>query len=211
MASKVESILMNPENKSGLGDPTWEVAHLFPSQGAWSVADYLALNTNHLVELSEGRLAVLAMPTEWHQLIVAFLYEALKTFVAASGLGKVLFAPLRVQLWEGKFREPDLVFLFERNAAKRGDKYWRGADLVVEVVSEDDPDRDLVEKRREYAQAGISEYWIVDPRDSTITILSLEANATEYSKDVTHQPGDKASSLLLPGFSVHVTEVCSQS
>ena len=125
MASKVESILMNPENKSGLGDPTWEVAYLFPSQGMWSVADYLALNTNHLVELSEGRLEVLAMPTERHQLIAAFLYEALKTFVAASGLGKVLFAPLRVELWEGKFREPDLVFLFERNAAKRGDKYWR--------------------------------------------------------------------------------------
>ena len=116
---------MNSRNNSGLGDPTWEVAHLFPSQGSWSVADYLALDTNHLVELSEGRLEVLAMPTEQHQLLVAFLYNALRAFVVAGGLGKVLFAPLRVQLWEGKFREPDLVFLLEKNIAKRGNSYWR--------------------------------------------------------------------------------------
>ena len=202
---------VNSENKSGLGEPTWEVAHLFPSQGAWSVADYLALDTNHLVELSEGRLEVLAMPTEQHQVIVAYLYDALKAFVVAAGLGKLLFAPMRVQLWEGKFREPDLVFLFEVHADKRGDKYWRGADLAVEVVSDDDPDRDLIEKRKEYAQAAISEYWIVDPRDATVTILNLEANATEYTIIETHRPGDVASSKMLAGFSVRVSEVFSQS
>jgi Uma2 family endonuclease len=201
---------MNSRHNSSLGDPTWEVAYLFPSQGSWSVADYLALDTNHLVELSEGRLEVLPMPTEQHQLLVAFLYDALKAFVAAAGLGKVLFAPMRVQLWEGKFREPDLMFLSEEHAAKRGDNYWRGADLVVEVVSEDDPDRDWVEKRREYAQAGIAEYWIVDPRDATVTILPLKANATAYSEGVTHRRGDTASSCLLAGFSISVTELFSQ-
>ena len=41
--------------------------------------------------------------------------------------------------------------------------HWTGADLVIEVVSPDDPDLDLVVKRQEYAQAGIPEYWIVDP------------------------------------------------
>jgi Uma2 family endonuclease len=198
-------------HKSVLGEPTWEIAHLFPAQGAWSVADYLSLDTNHLVELSEGRLEVLPMPTEQHQLIVAFLYDALKAFVVARALGKVLFAPLRIELWEGKFREPDLVFLFQKHAAKRGDKYWRGADLVVEVVSEDDPDRDLVEKRTEYAQAGIAEYWIVDPRDSTIRILTLEAGAAQYSGDLTCRPGDRASSKVLAGLDIDVTEVFSQS
>ena len=47
------------------------------------------------------------------------------------------------------------------------DRYWLGADLVVEVVSPDRPERDLVDKRIDYAvrQAGIPEYWVVDPRD----------------------------------------------
>ncbi len=202
---------MNPEHNSELGDPTWEVALLFPSQGSWSVGDYLALDTNHLIELSGGRLEVLAMPTEEHQLIVAYFYDALKSFVAAGGLGKVLFAPMRIQLWEGKFREPDLVFLFEENATKRGNRFWRGADLVVEVVSEDDPDRDLVVKREEYAQAGISEYWIVDPRHATITILTLEAHATRYTQMETYHRSDTAPSRLLANFSVDVTEVFSQA
>ena len=59
---EADRMSINSENKNRLGDPTWEVAYLFPSQGAWSVTDYLALETNHLVELSEGRLEVLAMP-----------------------------------------------------------------------------------------------------------------------------------------------------
>jgi Uma2 family endonuclease len=42
--------------------------------------------------------------------------------------------------------------------------YWEGADLVVEIVNRDDPARDLETKRAEYAEAGIPEYWIVDPR-----------------------------------------------
>ena len=114
---------MNPEDRSDVGDPTWEVALLFPHQGQWSEGDYLALDTNHLVELSAGRLEVLERPTEAHQLIVAILYEALKGFVAARSLGIVLFAPVRIPLWEGKFREPDVVFLSEQNASRRGARY----------------------------------------------------------------------------------------
>jgi hypothetical protein len=57
---------------------------------------------------------------------------------------------------------------------RRQNAYWTGADLVIEVVSPDDPQRDLVTKRSEYAQAGIPEYWIVDPQTETITVLRLE-------------------------------------
>jgi Uma2 family endonuclease len=198
---------MNPENRSGVGDPTWEVALLFPHQGYWSEGDYLALDTNHLVELSEGRLEVLALPTESHQFIVAFLYEALKCFAAARSLGTVLFAPLRIQLWEGKFREPDVVFLSEKNISKRGGRFWRGADLVIEVVSPDDADRDHIVKRQEYAQAGISEYWVVDPRDSTIRVLGFGSDTSQYDHEAIYQPGDTATSLLLAGFSVSVADV----
>src|SRR4051794_29142322 len=88
------------------GEPTWEVAQFYPPQGEWTEADYLGLQTNHLVELSDGVLELLPMPTHQHQMIVAFLYGLLKTFVDGSAPGVVLFAPLRVRLWEGKFREP---------------------------------------------------------------------------------------------------------
>src|SRR4051812_518291 len=76
------------------GEPAWDIALLFPPQGAWSEADYLALNTNRLIELSDGCLEVLPMPTLLHQLLVDFLHSLLKAFVAANAAGKVLFAPL---------------------------------------------------------------------------------------------------------------------
>src|SRR5262249_18356277 len=81
------------------GEPAWEVAFLFPCQGEWTEADYLALNTNHLVELSEGRLEVLLpVPTIFHQFIVKHLFSLLDAFVLAHASGMVLFAPLPVRL-----------------------------------------------------------------------------------------------------------------
>ena len=79
-------------------DPTWEIAHLFPAQGAWSEEEYLALPGNRLVEFSNGYLEVLPMPTTSHQALVAYLYGLLLAFVSRRDLGKVFFAPLRVRL-----------------------------------------------------------------------------------------------------------------
>ncbi len=134
--------------RSQTGEPTWEVAGLYPPQGEWTVADYLALQTNHLVELSEGFLKVLPMPTHLHQLIVADLYGVLQEFVAKNALGVVLFAPLPMQLWPGKFREPDLLLRGTQNRQRIHD-YWEGADLVMEVVSPGKPQHDPETKRSE--------------------------------------------------------------
>lgn len=189
------------------GEPAWDVARLFPNQGAWSVEEYLELDTNHLVEFSHGHVEVLPMPTEPHQLIVAFLYRALLTFVTAHDLGRVLFAPFRIQLWAGKYREPDIVFMLAENDDRRGKQYWEGADLVMEVISEDGRYRDTVTKRREYAWAGIPEYWIVDPRDEKITVLTLAGDSYEVHGEFGR--GAEATSTLLEGFSVSVEEVLS--
>src|SRR5207245_2733128 len=142
------------------GEPAWEVATLFPNQGHWSEGDYLQLPGNRLVEFTHGRIEVLPMPTEEHQAIVAFLYEMLLMFVRPAKLGTVRFAPLRVRIALGKFREPDLLFVLAAHDALRGNEFWTGADLVMEVVSNDDRRRDLETKRLEYARAGIAEYWI---------------------------------------------------
>lgn len=186
-------------------EPPWEIATLFPAQGAWSEEDYLLLPTNHLVELSHGRVEVLRMPTQSHQLIVFFLARVLHDFIAARALGTLLIAPLRVRLWPGTFCEPDLVFMLAASAARRHEAYWEGADLVMEVVSPDDPQRDLVVKRREYAEAGIAEYWIVDPRSRTITVLRLEDD--DYIEHGHFEPGEEAASALLVGFKIAVDAV----
>ena len=195
-----------PENAVEL---TWEIAQLFPAQGHWSEEEYLALDTNHLIEFSHGQLEVLPMPTFSHQRLVAFLYRSLLGFVEERALGVVMFAPLRIQLWSGKYREPDIVFMAAEHADRLGEQFWRGADLVMEVVSPDDPRRETVTKRREYAQAGIPEYWIVDPADMSITVLTLRGR--EYALHGEFVSGETATSVLLDQFTVDVATVFTEA
>ena len=197
--------VQKPTSNNGSGTPTWEVAHLFPPQGGWTDGDYLTLKGNRLVELSEGVLEVLPMPTQAHQLIVMYLVRALFDFVSGNDLGVVLVAPLPVRLWADKFRQPDVVFMLREHAGRRKNEFWEGADLAIEVVSPDDRRRDLEIKRREYARAGIPEYWIVDPQQKTVTVLRLAG--TEYALHAESGVAGNVTSAVLAGLSVNVGEV----
>ena len=125
---------------------------LLPPQGAWSDDAYLWLtdSSNRLIEFTDGYVEELPIPTFTHQSVLAFLYDLFRAYLQPRG-GVVVFAALRLRVRPGKFREPDLLLLRDRTDRRCQDRFWEGADLVVEVVSPDDPDRDLVEKRADYA------------------------------------------------------------
>jgi Uma2 family endonuclease len=144
------------------------------------------------------------MPTDRHQVISRFLLFALFACVQELG-GTVLYAPLCLQIRAGKFREPDLLLVRDANDPRRQNRFWLGADMVVEIVSPDDPERDTTVKRADYAEAGIAEYWIVNPADETITVLTLVGDA--YTEHGVFRRGQQADSVLLNGFTLHVTEV----
>jgi Uma2 family endonuclease len=187
------------------GEPVWDIARLYPSQGCWSEWEYLNLNTNQRLEFSHGYIEFLPMPTDTHERILLFLFRVLDAIATAGALGEVFFAGTRVRLGAGKYRVPDIVFMKAEHSSRITEDYWDGADLVMEVVSGSDSDRhrDLVEKRGEYAQAGIPEYWIVDPREGQITVLTLQGG--EYAVHGIFARGEQATSKLLPGLSVDVT------
>jgi Uma2 family endonuclease len=179
---------------------------VLPRQGEWSEQEYLLL-TDHrvrLVEFTDGQLEVLPMPTAKHQKLLGFLYVVFLNFFRPRG-GEVLFAPLRLRIRPGKFREPDLMILISAGDPRGQDRYWEGADLVLEVVSEDKPERDLVDKRGDYAEARVPEYWIVNPRTESVTVLRLRGDA--YEEAGTYGRGESATSALKPEFSVAVREL----
>ena len=64
------------------GEPTWDIARIFPNQGSWSIKEYLLLPGNHLIEFRDGNVEVLATPTEMHQYIVGFLCRVIFAFVS---------------------------------------------------------------------------------------------------------------------------------
>ncbi len=186
-------------------EPTWDVAHLFPRQGTWSEEEYLALPTNRLVEYSHGNLEVLPMPTQSHQWIVLFLYRLLAAFLERTRKGVVIVAPFPVRLWPGKYREPDLAVMLAEHADRRREQYWEGADLVIEVVSPENRRHDWEVKRREYAQAGIPEYWIVDPEARKVVVFRLEGE--RYRVEGEYTSGEVVRSRVLDGFHVAVDDI----
>ena len=182
------------------------LCEVLPPQGAWSDDAYLWLtdHSNRLIELTDGHVQELPMPTSTHQAVLLFLYDLFRAYLKPRG-GVVMVAALRMRIRAGKFREPDLLMLRDRADPRYQDRYWQGADLVVEVVNPDAPARDLVEKRADYAEAGIAEYWIADPRDETIRVLTLQGGA--YVEHGVYARGGTATSPLLAGFAAEVSAV----
>ncbi len=179
---------------------------ILPPQGCWNEEQYLLLtdHKNRLVEFTDGFLEPLPMPTDQHQTILKFLFLSFFNLVEVRG-GRVHFAPLRLRIRTGKFREPDLLLLLLATDPRRQNRFWLGADLALEIVSADKPERDLVDKRTDYAEAHVPEYWIVNPQTETITVLRLRGEA--YEEAGSYRRGDLAASVLFPAFSVAVTEV----
>jgi Uma2 family endonuclease len=180
---------------------------LLPLQGLWTEEQYLRLTdqTNRFIEFTEGTLEGLPIPTRKHQAISRFLFLALLAYVQRLG-GTVFYAPLPVRVAPGRFREPDLVLLLDVNDSRNQNAFWLGEDLVVEVVSPDNLERDTVIKRADYAEAGIPEYWIVNPEEAAITVLKLENGV--YIAHGVFRRGETATSALLPGFTASVDAVC---
>jgi Uma2 family endonuclease len=180
---------------------------LSPLQGIWTEEQYLRLTdqTNRFIEFTEGSVEVLPMPTRKHQAISRCLFLSFLGFVQRLG-GTVFYAPLRVRIAPGRFREPDLVLLLDANDPRNQNAFWPGADLVVEIVSPDYVERDTVSKRADYAAAGIPEYWIVNPEEQTITVLKIEDGV--YIAHGVFGRGEMATSALLTDFTVSVNAVC---
>jgi Uma2 family endonuclease len=189
-------------------DQAWTdvLQEILPPQGEWSEEEYLVL-TDHrsrLVEFTDGFLEVLPVPTDEHRSLLKFLFLAFFGFFERGG-GTVQFAPLRLRVRPGKFREPDLLVILSAADSRRQNRFWDGADLTVEVVSEDKPERDLIDKRGDYAEARVPEYWIVNPQTQTITVLRLIGDA--YQEAGVYRRGQSATSVLKPEFSVLVDHV----
>jgi Uma2 family endonuclease len=189
-------------------EPAWQIARLFPPQGHWSAGAYLSFteSLNQLVELVDGRIEVPEMPTKSHQKIVHYLLNLVLTFLADHRLGDAVAAPYRMRLRSETYREPDIAVYLANHLDRFGERSGEPADMVVEVVSGDEASRvrDYEDKRRDYAIAGITEYWIVDPAEQRILVLTLDGDG--YAIHGQYPPGDEAESKVLLGFRVPVTE-----
>lgn len=117
-------------------------------------------------EWVNGEAIVFMPPDIRHQRIIKFLAMLLEMYVRFTRAGEVLFAPVEMRaLPDGNAREPDILYVAREHQARITDKRISGpADLIVEVISPESVGRDRADKFYEYQQAGVREYWLIDPR-----------------------------------------------
>jgi Uma2 family endonuclease len=130
--------------------------------GPYREADYLGLPDEPRCELVYGRLLVTPAPTARHQHVVGRLFSILLACADRHG-DQVLASPIDVALADHTVVQPDVAYVRAARTSIVRDRIEGAPDLVVEVLSPGTARRDLGEKLRLYADAGVAEYWIVDP------------------------------------------------
>jgi Uma2 family endonuclease len=135
-----------------------------------------------------------------HQQIADFLNRLIGYFVEAHNLGALFSGPATIKL-EKSGREPDLFFVSPANLARVTKKYFAGPpDLIIEIVSEDSVSRDRIDKFEEYEEAGVREYWIIDPRPRRRRADFFQLGADGKYQPVPLNAEGVYHSAVLPGF-----------
>ena len=165
MAPVLKKEHRKPARRESEPELTWEIARLFPAQGDWSEDEYFALDNDHFVEYSDGYLEFLPMPTIFHQLILQFLYESLKSHVSVKKLGIVVVTGYKVRLRARKYREPDILFIKEAHRSASKSSIARRPTLSLKWSARK-IDRTTSRKSGSSTPGRHSEYWIIDPKKS---------------------------------------------
>ena len=159
--------------------------------------DYRNTPDDQRYELLDGALVVLPTPNIAHQRVLGDLSFALHDFVREKRVGAA-FLRVAVVLADTNVVEPDITFVSaSRMDIVESDNIRGAPDLVVEIISPSNPERDVVRKRDIYARNGVGEYWIADPDARSIRVMALEGST--YSIIGEYGVGDKLTSPILKG------------
>lgn len=138
-----------------------------------------------------------------HQDLRLYLTVLLKTYVELIDAGMVRESPYRVQKPDGRFVEPDIVFLAHSNFDRMHDAYIEGPpDIIIEILSYESTAVDRGDKFVIYESMGVREYWMIDPIREMVSFYHLgpEGHYTEFRPDM----AGRYNSRVLKGFVLEV-------
>jgi len=177
----------------------------------YTYADYFGWDEDVRAELHDGELVMMAPPLRVHQGIITQLVYQIESYLKGKKC-KVYPAPFAVRLFPEKddsdttVFEPDIVVICD--ADKLDDKGCNGApDLVIEIISPSTARYDRIYKFRKYQQAGVKEYWIVDPETKSVQVCILENG--RYIMSV-YEDTEKAPVGVLEGCKIDLSGVFAE-
>ncbi len=155
--------------------------------GYHTLEDYYALPDERRVELIDGVFYDMAAPSYRHQIILGELYIQFRACADGhEGECRVMLSPCDVQLDndDKTIVQPDLFVLCGKTDITGLQRFPGAPDLTLEILSESTRSKDVLLKSYKYKNAGVREYWIVDPRNEEILVYDFSKNdlkPKEYS------------------------------
>ena len=172
----------------------------------YSYSDYLTWEGPERCQLINGEVFMMASPSVAHQTILMTISNQFYTWLRGKTC-QVFFAPLDVRLFpkddnsDNTVVQPDMMVVCDEN--KIGKNSINGPpDLVVEIVSPSNTHRELFLKFQYYLEAGVREYWVIDPDEKKVQVHIYENGhyiSTIYKDDA----GIPVN--ILPGLSINLS------
>ena len=145
-------------------------------QGEFTIEDYYNIPDEIRVELIDGVIYDMSTPAHIHQLIAMEIYDVIKAYIKKKkGECIVHASPMDVQLDcdNRTMVQPDVQVICDRNKLRKRSVYG-APDFVAEVLSPSTRKKDISIKLYKYENAGVSEYWIVDPDKKRVHVYQFE-------------------------------------
>lgn len=181
--------------------------------GTYSYADYLLWKFKERVELFKGKILEMSpAPNRKHQSVSMNLTLDLGN-IFKNKKCKLYSAPFDVRLLKQKAEDKDIYTVVQPDLCvicdetKLDDRGCIGApDLVIEILSPGNSKREMKDKFQLYEEAGVREYWIIDPNQESVLI-----NVLENGKYKSHYPiiDDEVSSYIFPDIKIHTDDIFS--
>ena len=155
----------------------------YPRQGSYTIEDYFALPDDQRVELIDGVFYDMSSPVSLHQLIAGEVHRQIANFILDRGGSCMAYiAPLDIQLDrdERTMVQPDVMIMCNNKEQIKNGRGYGAPDFVLEVISPSTRRRDCYLKLHKYENAGVREYWILDPYKEKLEIFFFEESSFPY-------------------------------
>ena len=145
-------------------------------QGGYTIEDYFSLPEEKRAELIDGVFYDMASTSVIHQLIAGQIFVQLNVFLRKKKASCVpCIAPVDVQLDcdDRTMVQPDVLVVCDREKIRKSGIFG-APDFVAEILSKATRRKDMLVKLAKYAQAGVREYWLIDPDKQNVLVYDLK-------------------------------------
>lgn len=180
----------------------------FPQPKLLTYEDYARLTPpdSGNYELINGKIFFMPSPKPSHQRISSRLNAYLGTFIILNNLGELFAAPMDVVFTEHDTFQPDLLFISKEMQSIIGENKIEGIpDLVVEILSPSNDNKEMSYKKHIYESTGVKEYWLIDVEKQTLTKYEQEENELRWKK--VFQKNEVLKTAIIEGLELDLSKI----